>query len=68
MTKHLTKLEQELRIFIRAHGVGDLLECVKGVCEQEAIPPGTEESTDEGTRCYVAASALDEVLDAVERV
>ena len=68
MTKHLAKLEQELLIFVRAWGVGDLLEVVKGVCELEAIPPGTEESTDEGARCYVAASALDDVLDAVERV
>lgn len=66
--KHLTRLEQDLLVFIRAHGVGDLLEVVKGVCELEAIPPGTSGSTDEGARCYVAASALDDVLSAVEAV
>lgn len=45
-----------------------MLEAVRETVEEAASPEGAADATEESNRCYVAASLLDEVLEALEKV
>ena len=69
MTVEVSIDEKRLvREYMRHQGIKGLLELVREVAEQDAIPEGCPDATAESNRCYFALNGIDETIMDLEKM